>query len=305
PHPQADPTIWNLNRPQRSDRVWPPHKGTIYCETCFRDDCLRWTQIRDNMMTVLCLLGGGDFTLHDIREALTSESIKTVLLHHDPTDIIGYVVLHTMAEQQLNTLEMPTKNEVTRVLEKLGQDIGVSLKTLNKLEKQCKKLLLASGGEGKTTDEGNNRTLAKELKHKLGSDIPSDGYMQKIGEEVARSKWGLKQGDRDHVGGDAGTVVFPCAYCSESGAANSSMSRRLSNNTEKPWLKALVWAHESHKIDEDLGAQLEVQDFLNMVASARHSLTAEVPGVLFLVDETGGKTRIVLAEMTSVFDVMW
>ncbi|GAB1318188.1 hypothetical protein MFIFM68171_08398 [Madurella fahalii] len=65
PAPKADPAIWNLEggawgtqAKRQQARDSPARPGSVYCETCFRDDCARWIRIRDGVMLVLRLLGG-------------------------------------------------------------------------------------------------------------------------------------------------------------------------------------------------------------------------------------------------------
>ncbi|KAK4167040.1 hypothetical protein QBC43DRAFT_256922 [Cladorrhinum sp. PSN259] len=309
-HLQADPAIWNphyrTDLSHHPDRVWPPQKGSVYCETCFRDDCIRWISIRDNITMLMHLLGG-DHAVHDIEKA-GAEAKKLPLHANYPSDVIGFVLLYTIAEQRLPTLEVDVQVEVNRILDTLRLDIGASLKTMNKLGQQCKGLLRG----GRASGDEQTKDLA-EIEQKLGLEIPSDAFLLRISEEIARAKWELKgdshnslaRKDKDDRGGEFETnnTIFPCAYCSESNAAHSRTVRAstsTNNNKGKPWLKALMWAH---KLDEGLAARLKAQDFLDVV-SARHSMAVEVPGISFLVDGTGGSTRIVLVEVASVFDVV-
>ncbi|KAK4225823.1 hypothetical protein QBC38DRAFT_481890 [Podospora fimiseda] len=292
PHLQPDPQIWSLDlfpEPQRPDnRPWPPQKGTIYCEKCFQQDCIKYTQIRDNITTILYLLHGQNLPL--IKASLAKGRSKKLFALDIPTDTIGYVLLHTISEQQLDKLDLPSKYEVTRALDTLRRDIGVTLKQLKKLSKQFKSLLL----QNYTPENSYPRRSDK---------IPNDIFISKIGQEITRAKWESKQQEQPQQE-TGSSLVYPCAYCSESGAANA-FSKKCSTR-QKPWLKALMWMH---KIDSNFAASLKPKDFLDVVSGSRYSTEAEVFGIRVMVvgsglgrEEDNNNTRIVLVGMPSIFD---
>ncbi|EAQ90359.1 predicted protein [Chaetomium globosum CBS 148.51] len=69
PAPEADPAIWNVGTNAPPLHATPrglARPGSVYCETCFRDDLARWIRIRDGVVRVLHLLGG-DTALEELR----------------------------------------------------------------------------------------------------------------------------------------------------------------------------------------------------------------------------------------------
>lgn len=88
---EADPTIWTPEgrpAPRHRERDWPAHPGNIYCEVCFRDDCARWIEVRDGVLRVLRLLGGGA-ALQELRQLAQqaadaeAESVRQHVLTQD------------------------------------------------------------------------------------------------------------------------------------------------------------------------------------------------------------------------------
>ncbi|KAL2017974.1 hypothetical protein VTK56DRAFT_1506 [Thermocarpiscus australiensis] len=248
--PEADPTIWDLasgvwgrqaTRPPRRD--WPPRQGSVYCETCFRDDCARWIRIRDGVLRALRLLGG-DSALQAIRRlaerAVEAESEmvyrhmmrgrpdrpktrlgspppperstssgsededsdaddrsgkasvkKFVILPDAETraalrlfngnsdDVVGLVLLQIFAETRMPILSQIDRNEVSRILETLPQEMGLSGKELDTLEAQCRGLLESSrsptqlGVDWWEFDETLQNAHRKLSKQRQGRHLPS------------------------------------------------------------------------------------------------------------------------------------
>lgn len=180
---------------------------------------------------------------------------------------------------------------------------------------------------------GDDQQLPAGFEKGLGLDVPSNEFLVRIGEEVSRARWTALTEDRQDEDGDGGLgagagtsgvdmaeeggenptevgtlgspsdqAPFPCAYCSESDAVNLQKARRRLRNDKGSefWLKALRW---TYKMDDASAVPATEEGFLDVVSS-RKSRLAEVLGIRFMVDLTGGSTRIVLVEFKSVFDVI-
>ncbi|AEO58500.1 hypothetical protein MYCTH_2305858, partial [Thermothelomyces thermophilus ATCC 42464] len=74
--PEADPRIWDLGIDPPplyySIHRAPARPGNVYCEACFRDEVARWVRVRDGVVRILHLLGGGA-ALRELRR-LSSEA---------------------------------------------------------------------------------------------------------------------------------------------------------------------------------------------------------------------------------------
>jgi hypothetical protein len=90
-------------------------------------------------------------------------------------------------------------------------------------------------------------------------------------------------------GGDG--QVLPCSYCGEFWAMGD----------EKPWVRPLV---EVFGFEEEEAKWTNAWDFIELVQGRGAELVDPISGLEILVDGTGGDTRVVLAEMASVFDDM-
>ncbi|KAK0710549.1 hypothetical protein B0T21DRAFT_416094 [Apiosordaria backusii] len=387
-HPQieVDTRIWNTDlldakdEQRESDRIWPARKGGVYCESCFRDECIRWIRVRDKVMFASRLLGR-DEVLQKMKSAFRhSEEERTStrgtttqksiilpdqmksrahrLFHGNPPDTLGLALLRVLAEGRVQTLDKKTQDQVTNVLSSLRQDIGVSVGHLHRLEGKCKTLIETCGFstgaqqehkkaipndvvwlwefDGRLQDayrrfsietytgshfaatlttrvreaaiaelwaradaaRGNGTGMLDQVETSLGLRTKSDEFLRSIGTAVAQAWRELEQ-----EGGDSVGTAFPCQYCAESESANSRATRNLKGraNQENPWIRPLIWAYE---MSAETASRTMAEEFFRLVES-RGAAVAEVPGIQFLVDSTGGEKRIVLVEMASVFDAMW
>ncbi|KAK4462632.1 hypothetical protein QBC42DRAFT_326555 [Cladorrhinum samala] len=424
---QADPAgVWdveNIPTPNHPEKPWPPLRGTVLCETCFRDDCVKWVRIRNQVARILGLLGNGADALDEMQEtyrcftemqatssyghiikSLRSRSIADRSLLDDepnaeekrrwiaqwlelggssssaevevqnsaaqtlrcgPSDVLGFVLLHVLAQRRMLSLGESAQREVEGLMSLVREEIGISFQTLNGLRKQYDKLIKGYLAGGKChgfikmpRDLGNDleNTMMSVQSHtvmghdqkleagienlSLGLHVLGGEFLVRVGEEISRARWSVLTQDRQHElensygglgaeangvrdvaeeGGEKPTVTqagprlgtprdqapLPCAYCSESDAVNSRQARRRFPNNKKGsecWLKALRWTYEMGD-DSAAAAPVTEQGFLDAVSS-RKSRLAEVPGIRFMVDLTGGSTRIVLVELKSVFDVI-
>ncbi|KAK4183361.1 hypothetical protein QBC35DRAFT_351267, partial [Podospora australis] len=318
------------------DRSWPPLPGTVYCKTCFRDDCTRWLRIRDSVTRAIFLLGGDPVKMIVLPDKQTRAANK--LFHDNPSDVIGLVLLRVLAQKRLSRLDKAVRDEINRLLVTLRQDIRVSGRRINQLEIRCRKLLddfdtgirVETGRQRRGTWQWEfDETLQKA--HEELPDSPSSTFRATLRHEAqtvlekgttARQMRNIEQTlgldlpaeevlvnigrnvalGRQHPAGKRGPPL-PCVYCAESGSANRRLSAREKADTAgKPWVKALMW---TYGMDETTASGLVMEDFLYLVKS-RRGLSGSpewgVPGMKFVVDATRGKTRIVLVDMKSVFE---
>ncbi|KAK0712551.1 hypothetical protein B0T26DRAFT_803602 [Lasiosphaeria miniovina] len=108
-------------------------------------------------------------------------------------------------------------------------------------------------------------------------------------------------GDADR-GGDA--PVLACVNCSESRAVHRRAARQtqVASDERMPWMKPLMWAYG---LDEGTAARMAPEDLFRQIAQRPGTRTVQIAGLLFLIDVTGGETRVVLVEMRSIFDDIW
>ncbi|KAK4641616.1 hypothetical protein QC761_500150 [Podospora bellae-mahoneyi] len=357
PQTEVDSTLWNpvllgvRNERKDGNRVWPARKGGIYCDTCFRDECIRWIRARDKALSVSRLLGvGGEPEgMNPIESVIFPDQIKhraNKLFRRTPPDVLGLALLRYLAQTRVEALGEDTQDEVTGTLDSLRQDIRLSKGRLKRLERQCRTLVetcvVSESDQKKIIPEGvvwlwEFDALLQDVNKRSSNETPLDmsfpttltnraheaaidefwnmavahinvkdsmGHRTKtellrlIRTAMAQAATESKQEKRGRAG-----EPLPCQYCAQSESVNSKTARNSNGRAVKvkPWIEPLVWSGE---MSEETASSASAEEFFRLVES-RGAVMAEVSGIKFLVDSTGGKRRIVLVEMASVFDDMW
>ncbi|KAK4204546.1 hypothetical protein QBC40DRAFT_330878 [Triangularia verruculosa] len=368
---RANSDIWNpvlltaKDGGGRFGRLWPARKGGVYCEACFRDECIRWIRIRDKVVGVSRLLGGDEALLTNDakfpRSIIWPDQMNDRVnnfFRKSPSDMIGLALLRVLAAKRVATLDRKSQDEVMETLRSLCRDIGASEGHLARIERQCETLIETSGvaqaeqkgaipknvawlwefdsllqaAERKFSIErfigsyfattltlrareaaiteiwarsvvargGTVNNMLNKIEKSIGLQLKNDALLSSIGEAVAEAS---SKSEQVKEGRDGTLNVIPCQYCAESEVVNVRGSRNSKSQVtpDYAWIRPLIWAFE--KTVETASTTL-AEEFFHLVES-RGAATAELPGIKFLVDSTGGERRIVLVEIASVFDTVW
>ncbi|KAH6637189.1 hypothetical protein F5144DRAFT_592129 [Chaetomium tenue] len=167
--PEPDPAIWNVGTnapPLHATPRGPARPGSVYCETCFRDDVARWIRIRDGVVRELRILaleveeaelssteeyqasrvtGKGLRTPEDEAEGPAEGAVaaKKITVMSDygysweaphfneyPSDTVGIVLLRILAERPTSGLNRSQKDQVNGLLDSLRRDVDISPRSL-------------------------------------------------------------------------------------------------------------------------------------------------------------------------------
>ncbi|KAK0666614.1 hypothetical protein QBC41DRAFT_280504 [Cercophora samala] len=362
PQVELDCTTWNPDLLKAQDghgdlkRIWPARRGGVYCETCFRDECIRWIRARDKALRVSRVLGGdedGSLTKPVIFPDQINHRVDK-LFHRTPPDVVGLALLRILAQGRLEAFGEKSQDEVTEALDSLRQDVFASKGQVKRVERQCRALIETCG----FSDPGRKETSPKDvawlwefdtLLQNTQSRFPTKtsphvffetSLATQDREAAIAELWTRAMATRGSTGGtpdkidvppsprvngtefvtsvgtamaqaskrsekerDAGGIPFPCQYCAESESVKATAARTSRGRVveDNPWIKSLIW---SSGVSVEAASNTKAEDFFRLVEE-RGATMAEVSGIKFLVDSTGGEKRVVLVQMESVFDTMW
>ncbi|KAK4218322.1 hypothetical protein QBC37DRAFT_466330 [Rhypophila decipiens] len=178
------------------ERDWPPYQGTIYCEPCFRHDCLRAIRLRRDTLLILNLLGGDEALLDFVHTVKMVVGTKTSLMA-TPTDkaffeqissdlsslfILRYLVRQSNAkESKDHTQQTKTKQaNIQAALERMYQILNLTESSVRSTYKKWKsswtETVEALGSRfrriSKTDIEPHIPRIRQELYLQLGITLP-------------------------------------------------------------------------------------------------------------------------------------
>jgi hypothetical protein len=205
---------------------------------------------------------------------------------------------------------------LARLEQALGLTVpsNVFLKTIGEKLAQARQDLL------NTTAPSQPASTAQRKRKQPPTGPSPPPKRRKPSPEEQEPKSSIKPASNDGPSDDE-PIPLPCTYCSESGASRyrafaQRRAARLGGDNSgttpkiKPWTNPLMWAF--HLPQDAANRITKANDWFRMVASSRSVRVVQVPDpdtglppvVKFMVDVTGGKTRVVLMELKGVFETV-